>query len=119
MASYSLSLWADFCNLSSSSPLPEHAKIEHLFIDTREIMHGENGVFFCLRGRRDGHDFIEDAIARGVLAIVIHEQYDLQCAIPDDVFVFLAKNVLNALSKNCFVAQKTPENNKVHWGYGF
>ena len=106
MASYSLSLWADFCNLSSSSPLPEHAKIEHLFIDTREIMHGENGVFFCLRGRRDGHDFIEDAIGKGVLAIVVHEQYDLQCPIPDDVFVFLAENVLNALQKTALLHRK-------------
>ena len=73
MSSYSLVAWAEFCHLQFSTPLPEDVHFEHLFIDTREIVDGSNGVFFCLKGRRNGHDFIQDAIDKGVLAVVIEK----------------------------------------------
>ena len=106
MASYSLGLWADFCNLSSSTSLPEEKNIEHLFIDTREIIDGANGVFFCLKGRRDGHHFIQDALKKGVLAIVIQEKYALTTVVPDNVFVLRAKNVLDALQRTAVLHRK-------------
>ena len=77
MSSYSLVAWAEFCHLQFSTPLPEDVHFEHLFIDTREIVDGSNGVFFCLKGRRNGHDFIQDAIDKGVLAVVIEEDLSL------------------------------------------
>lgn len=106
MASYSLGLWADFCNLSSSASLPEEKNIEHLFIDTREITDGGNGAFFCLKGRRDGHHFIEEAFKKGVLAIVIDENYELTCVVPENVFVLRAKNVLDALQRTAVLHRK-------------
>lgn len=43
--------------------------ISGLAIDSRRVMHGN--VFFALRGRRaDGHQFIDEAINRGAVAIV-------------------------------------------------
>lgn len=106
MSSYSIAHWADFCGLHSPIPLPENVLFEHLFIDTREIVDGSNGVFFCLQGRRDGHDFIQDAIDKGVLAIVVQQDYCVNEAIPNDLYVLHCPDVLTALQQTALMHRK-------------
>ena len=43
--------------------------INKVAIDSRDVVGGE--IFFALMGERDGHDFIEDAVAKGVAAAVV------------------------------------------------
>ena len=106
MSSYSLASWAEFCDLHSSTPLPEDVHFEHLFIDTREIVNGSGGGFFCLKGRRNGHEFIQDAINKGVLAIVIQEDYCFDLALPNEVFILRCPNVLHALQQSALMHRK-------------
>lgn len=50
-------------------------QIEKVFIDTRKIDNGENGIFFCIEGQNfDGHDFIENAIQKSVPIVVVSNQ---------------------------------------------
>lgn len=103
MSSYSLASWADFCHLQSSTPLPEDVHFEHLFIDTRDIVDGSNGVFFCLTGRRNGHDFIQDAIDKGVLAIVAQEDFQINGSIPEGLFIMRCPDVLLTLQQTALM----------------
>lgn len=103
MSSYSLCAWAEFCHLKSSTPLPEAIHFEHLFIDTREIVDGSNGVFFCLKGRRNGHDFIQHAIDKGVVAIVVQEDHDINVSIPKGLFIMRCPDVLLALQQTALM----------------
>ena len=53
----------------------EDVSINSYCTDSRKII--ANSVYFCLRGDRfDGHDFVNDAIAQGVCAIVCEERSD-------------------------------------------
>ena len=103
MSSYSLAAWAEFCDLESATPLPETAHFEHLFIDTREIVDGSKGIFFCLKGRRNGHDFIQDAIDKSVLAIVIQEDHCVMEDVPDGLFIMRCPDVLLALQQSALM----------------
>lgn len=112
MASYSLAAWAEFCDLHSANPISEDVYFEHLFIDTREIVDGSMGVFFCLQGRRDGHGFLQDAVNKGVLAVVIENDYTIRHEIPDGVFVLRCSNVLNALQQTALMHRKQLTNTR-------
>ena len=65
MSSYSLASWAEFCDLHSSTPLPEDVHFEHLFIDTREIVNGSGGVFFASRDDVMGMSLYKTRLTKG------------------------------------------------------
>jgi len=68
-------------------------------IDSREIEAG--GLFVALVGEHaDGHDFVEDARARGAVAVLASHPVSVPCVVVDDVTVALgrlAHEVLNRI----------------------
>lgn len=59
-------------------------EIESLFFDSRKKVC--NGLYFCLVGTRDGHDFAEEAVKNGAVAIVCQRplEVDVPQIISDD-----------------------------------
>jgi alanine racemase len=48
--------------------------IDSVAFDTRKIIHPDSAVFFAMDGNfRDGHDFIEDAISKGIRYLVVQK----------------------------------------------
>ena len=64
--------YQDLSSIFNAS-LPKAAlKIESVAFDTRKIINGSNTLFFALRGEfRNGHEFINEAYAKGVRTFVI------------------------------------------------
>ena len=100
-------------NLFEFSPLidlPEAAphldlEVRHLQIDSREVSPGD--VFIAVKGlHSDGHNFLEDAIRRGCIAIVVNEK----TVIPSDYkgFVFRAEQTEKALELLMEVFYRNP-----------
>jgi Alr-MurF fusion protein len=53
---------------------PQDAVIEHLLLDSRQVIFPSGSVFIALRGRRyDGHEFLEDLYKSGVRNFVISQ----------------------------------------------
>ena len=66
----------------------------HLCLDSRVL--GPGDVFVALAGSaRDGHDFIEDAIARGVVAVLAERQVSdrVQAQVPVLVIADLKQRI--------------------------
>ncbi|RZK49264.1 MAG: bifunctional UDP-N-acetylmuramoyl-tripeptide:D-alanyl-D-alanine ligase/alanine racemase [Pedobacter sp.] len=55
--------------------LPEDKWIKHLAIDTRTLAQPDETLFFALKDKRDGHDFIPAAYEAGVRYFVVSNQY--------------------------------------------
>ena len=54
-------------------------EVKDLLIDSRKITQGEQGCFFALRTtHRDGHQFLEEAYAKGVRVFVVDRVLDLK-----------------------------------------
>jgi UDP-N-acetylmuramoyl-L-alanyl-D-glutamate--2,6-diaminopimelate ligase len=54
-------------------------EITNLAYDSRRVEPG--GLFFCVRGQRsDGHEFAEQAVERGAVALVVERPLDLPVA---------------------------------------
>lgn len=48
--------------------------LDHIFFDTRKIAIARKGLFICFSGfKRDGHDFIIDAIQKGIKHFIVEE----------------------------------------------
>lgn len=62
--------------------------LQYLSVDTRNIIHGEQTLFIALKTtRRDGHDFIEKAIEKGVHNFLVHKEINfpnINYALVDD-----------------------------------
>lgn len=69
--------------------------IEMVYYDTRLINSEQNGVFFALKGRRNGHQFIQTAYEKGVRCFVLSQETEL----PEDATVIIVENTLKALQK--------------------
>jgi UDP-N-acetylmuramoyl-tripeptide--D-alanyl-D-alanine ligase len=72
--------------------------VDDISIDSRTVREG--GVFFALRGERfDGHDFIPEAISRGVSMVVITNQWwaKNRSATPLQVPLIVVDDTLRAL----------------------
>jgi len=73
------------------SPTDESVLIEDLIFDSRKISNPAQSLFFALKGKKDGHLFIEDAYRAGVRNFVTDKQnrYQLpskaRCLAVDDV----------------------------------
>ncbi len=48
-------------------------QLSSVSIDTRSIVDGSQTLFFCLKGKRDGIDFIKDAYEKGCRAFVVQQ----------------------------------------------
>lgn len=71
---------------------PPPAAVTGLSIDTRTIAPGE--AFVALKDRRDGHDFVTEAFARGAAAALVSEGYVRQ---PGDGALIRVADTLDAL----------------------
>ncbi|HLB26052.1 MAG TPA: UDP-N-acetylmuramoyl-tripeptide--D-alanyl-D-alanine ligase [Dehalococcoidia bacterium] len=73
---------------------PAGRSFSRAVIDSRRVERGD--LFFALRGeRRDGHDFIGEALERGAAGLVVERPLDA----PGDVAVFQVSDALSALQR--------------------
>src|SRR6516225_3924459 len=78
------------------------ASIAGLSIDSRSVAPGE--AFFAIRGdRRDGHDFVVDALANAALAVVAA---DRRAQFPGDAPLLVVPDVLTALRELAAAARR-------------
>ncbi|MBF9071858.1 UDP-N-acetylmuramoyl-tripeptide--D-alanyl-D-alanine ligase [Streptacidiphilus fuscans] len=56
--------------------------------DSRHVRAGE--LFLCLRGARDGHDFAEQAVAAGAVAVLSQHPVGVPAVVVDDVMAAVA-----------------------------
>ena len=76
----------------------KHELIVHsITIDSRSIVQGNQVLFFCLKGKRDGIDFIEDAHAKGCRAFVVNQNAAFEL-LPDAIY-FKVDDPLLALQR--------------------
>lgn len=69
-------------------------EISSIHMDSREVKQG--GLFFCIRGYNvDGHDFIEQAINNGAVAIIS----ELPLVFKTDVPIAIVKDIKKAMAK--------------------
>jgi alanine racemase len=60
---------------AENTNLPD-VTINSVAFDTRKVIHPDSDVFFAMLGNfRDGHDFIEDAISKGIQYFVVRKGY--------------------------------------------
>ncbi len=73
---------------------PADRAFKRAVIDSRQVQPGD--LFFALRGeQRDGHEFVQDALARGVAGLVVEHPLEA----PPDVAVFQVSDSLSALQR--------------------
>lgn len=72
---------------------PSDGDISGLYYDSRQVLPG--GLFFALRGAAvDGHRFVEDALARGAMAVVMEKP----CPLPQGVTGLLVKDARRSMA---------------------
>lgn len=95
---YSISSVSEVVNgklLQSSSTYQE---IEHLLLDSRQVVFPASALFFAVKGtRHNAHQFLPQLYADGVRSFIISEIIDLQ-AFPEANFI-LVENTLDALQQ--------------------
>ncbi|MFU0790857.1 MAG: UDP-N-acetylmuramoyl-tripeptide--D-alanyl-D- alanine ligase [Virgibacillus proomii] len=70
--------------------------IQGVYTDSRETM--TNGLFVPIIGERfDGHEFVDQAIANGAVAVIWGKEKKLPETIPEHITVFKVDNTLTAL----------------------
>lgn len=93
-------------------PLSHDGEIEHISYNSRDIK--ERSLFVAIKGQRfDGHDFIEDAIKKGAVAIVLErDERGLKERYKNCLFFTVddTRNALAIISSNFYgrVSQKIP-----------
>jgi alanine racemase len=55
-----------------------HSIITQVCIDTRQITHAENNLFFCLVARNDGHLYIENAYKKGIRNFIVSKDVAIE-----------------------------------------
>jgi UDP-N-acetylmuramoyl-tripeptide--D-alanyl-D-alanine ligase len=82
--------------------------VQAVSIDSRQVKPGD--LFFAIKGDRfDGHDFINDAVGRGAVAVVI-EQGKVPDHLPDSGVLLVedARQALGKLASACRLARSLP-----------
>lgn len=70
-------------------------EVTDIIYDSRKVSAGT--VFVCMVGTVvDGHDFIEDAVAKGAAALVV--EHETECSIPEDCTVIQVESARYALA---------------------
>jgi len=73
---------------------PADRAFDRAVIDSRQVQPGD--LFFALRGEhRNGHDFVQDALARGAAGLVVERPLEA----PPEVAVFQVSDSLSALQR--------------------
>jgi UDP-N-acetylmuramyl pentapeptide synthase len=57
--------------MNAGGTIVRENSISTLITDSRRITSAAEGLFFALKGRRDGHEFITEAYAAGVRSFVV------------------------------------------------
>lgn len=81
---------------AKSFVVDDHSIIKTLLTDSRKLNNSVNGLFFALKVRRDGHDFIPNVYSQGVRNFVISDAGFPHTKYPNANF-YLVKDVLKAL----------------------
>jgi len=89
--------------IRAMSPLevinPGGREFSYFTFDSREMREG--GLFFALKGQRDGHDFVEDAIKKGALAAVVERPIDfIPAFVVDDALKAMGRASAFSLTLN-------------------
>ncbi len=84
--------------LGAKNSITKDITIEHLLTDSRRITNASTTLFFALEGRRNGHDFIPELFAAGVLNFVVKEDYQIPQELINANFIPV-KEVLPALQQ--------------------
>ncbi len=71
--------------------------IREIAFDSRRILDAESTLFVALEGKRDGHDFLEDALQSGVKSFLVKPGSFLNA--PKEVAILEHENPLTALQK--------------------
>ncbi len=71
--------------------------ITHVCIDTRQITHAANSLFFCLVAQNDGHQFVETAYKKGIRNFVVSIKLDVHTYA--DANFILVSNTCDALQQ--------------------
>ena len=80
-----------FCDNLTKIVDSQAVTIQHVSTDTRSIL--ANAVFVALVGEKfDGHDFIDEAISKGAIAIVVQREL----AVPSSVIQYVVQDTLKA-----------------------
>lgn len=78
--------------------------IRSIYYDSRKVK--ENSIFICINGNKaNGHDFINEAIKNGAVAIVVEEEYQFKS---DDIALIKVKNTKIALASIANLFYKEP-----------
>lgn len=62
--------------IGAHGPIIRECTISVLITDSRQVLNAAEGLFFALKGRRDGHDFIKEAYNAGVRSFVVEHEPD-------------------------------------------
>ncbi len=83
MMNYSIRQIADIIGGVFLNAPPLDCAIEHLLLDSRQVIFPANSLFIALQGRRhDGHDYLEDLYRKGVRNFILSKKTD-PAAFPD------------------------------------
>ncbi|PKR82200.1 alanine racemase [Brumimicrobium salinarum] len=69
--------------------------IDVIYYDTRLINTTKNGVFFALKGRKNGHEYIQKAYDKGIRSFVVSQEVEL----PKDATIIKVDDTLRALQQ--------------------
>ena len=86
---YPIQQIAAILRATRTSLTDETATVATLLFDSRKISDPEHGLFFALKGRRDGHAYLSDAYARGVRNFVVTEGNTNLDAFPQGNFLIV------------------------------
>src|SRR5471030_67114 len=71
-----------------------HIDIKDISYDSRKVK--ENSIFVCINGANvNGHDFIEEAIKNGAVAIIVEEEFQFE---GEEILLIKVKNTKLALA---------------------
>jgi alanine racemase len=73
--------------------LNKDAVVDVVYYDTRLISRDQKGVFFALKGHKNGHQYLNDAYEKGVRLFVVSEKVNL----PDDASLIAVEDTIVAL----------------------
>jgi alanine racemase len=103
--SYSLSRLSLIFN-STPELVDKNVCIQAVSTDTRTMQNAKNTLFFALKAKRNGADFVAEAYAKGCRNFVVEKSDSL--SLPTDTCIFFVENSLQAL-------QKLAKYHRDHW----
>tara|TARA_B100000508_G_scaffold141097_1_gene147018 strand:+ start:114682 stop:116967 length:2286 start_codon:yes stop_codon:yes gene_type:complete len=71
------------------------SKIEVVYYDTRLISRDQKGVFFAIKGHKNGHHYVQQAFEKGVRLFIVSEHVDL----PEEASIIEVEDTLKALQE--------------------